>query len=93
MLKRQAMKVSRHNINNKNSLKCEDNNTSMLRTLLTTKNKISKEIQARITKGNRCAAALKNPLKNEIISRKNLSSKYTTLLFDRWCYMGVRRGL
>ena len=62
--KTKAMKVSRHNINNNNNLRCEDasyeyaDNFAYLRTLITTKNEVGKEIQTRIMKGNRCAAAL-----------------------------------
>ena len=67
------MQVSSHNINNNNSLRCEDasyeyaDNFAYLGTLITTKNKVGKEIQTRIMKENRCAAALNSNPSEKIL--------------------------
>ena len=85
--KNNAMKMSRYNINNNNSLRCEDassyeydDNFAYLGTLITTKNEVGKEIQTRIMKGNRCAAALNSLLKNKIISRKLKHRIYNAII-------------
>lgn len=84
--KTKAMKVSRHSNNDNNSLRCEDaryeyaDDFAYLGTLITTKNEVGKEIQTRIMKGNRCAAALNSLLKNKNLSRKLKIKIYNAII-------------